>query len=262
MSRLKIGAFLSSFRLNFKEALQTASRIGLDGIQLSNLAQEITLEKMAAKQAADIQRMCADTHLVITAVCGDIGGFALLDEDEAKLRVQRTRRIMESASLLNVSIVQTHIGVISEDFNEKQMVLMRKCLDEIGKFGEKRGVFLAVETGPESTATMKRFLEAIQIPTIKVNYDPANLVMKGFDYIQGVGDLKDYIIHTHAKDGCPVRNDQGRKERPLGKGDVNFPLYIKAMDEIGYNGFYTIERECGENPVADIAEAKRYLEQF
>jgi sugar phosphate isomerase/epimerase len=262
MSKLKIGAVLSSFRLNCREALESAGRIGLDGIQLSNLAEEIMLEEISEKQASGIQRMCADNHLVVTAVCGDIGGFALEDEGEAKRRVQRTCRIMESASLLNVSIVQTHIGVISEDFTGKKMIIMRKCLDDIGGFGEKKGVCLAAETGPEPAAALKRFLNAIQNPAIKVNYDPANLVMNGFDCIQGVKDLKDYIIHTHAKDGCPVRDARGRRERPLGKGDVNFPLYIKAMNEIGYNGFYTIERECGENPAADIAEAKRFLEQF
>ncbi len=109
---------------------------------------------------------------------------------------------------------------------------------------------------------MKKFLDTIKIPTIKVNYDPANLAMNGFDYIGGVYELKDYIIHTHAKDGRKTPDEKGRKEQPLGKGEVDFPKYIKALDEIGFNGFYVIEREVGENPVEDITEAKRFIDQF
>lgn len=263
MGRLKVGAFLSSFRLDFKGALAKAEEIGLVGLQLSSLPDEIDVEKISSQKAAEITRMFGDHNLTISAVCGDIGGFAVDEEAEGKSRVERTKRIMDNTMMLDVSIVQTHIGFIPEDFNAKTVVIMRKCLEEIGKYGDKIGVYLATETGPEPAARMKKFLDTIQIPTIKVNYDPANLVMNGFDCIGGVYELKDYIIHTHAKDGKKDRTpDGGYDERPLGQGDVIFPHYIKAMDEIGFKGFYVIERESGANPTADIVEAKRFLDQF
>jgi sugar phosphate isomerase/epimerase len=262
MGRLKIGAFLSSFRLDFKSAIKKASEIGLSGLQLSNLRNEINVENITQKQAKEIIKIFKDHNLVISAVCGDIGGFAVDDDKVAKDRVQRTKKIMDITRMLGVNIVQTHIGFISEDFNDKKVVMIRKCLEEIGKYGEKVKVFFATETGPESPSTMKRFLDTIKIPTIKVNFDPANLVMNGFNHIEGVYELKDYIIHSHAKDGRKIPDEKGRKEQPLGKGDVNFPKYIKAMDDIGFNGFYVIEREVGENPVKDIEEAKKFLDQF
>ena len=131
---------------------------------------------------------------------------------------------------------------------------MTKALNELGVYAESFGTYLATETGPEDTSLMKKFLDALESQAIKVNYDPANLVMKNFDPLKGVNDLKDYIVHTHAKDG---KWDNG--EVPLGEGDVNFNDYIKAMDKIGYKGFYTIEREVGDNPVADIVQAKEFL---
>src|ERR1035437_5169178 len=262
MSRLKVGAFLSSFRLDVKSALAKAREIGLVGIQLSSLPPELNVEDISAKKAAEIIGIFKDHNLVISAVCGDIGGFALDDEREAGIRVERTRRIMDNTRRLGVGIVQTHIGCVPEDFNDKKVVIMRKCLEKIGQYGRKIGVVLATETGPEPASTMKRFLDTIRIPAIRVNYDPANLVMNGFDCIGGVAELKDYIVHTHAKDGRTTPDDKGRKEQPLGKGDVNFTEYIKAMDSIGYKGYYVIEREVGEDPAKDIEEAKRFLEQF
>lgn len=262
MARLKVGAFLSSFRLDFQSALDKAQSIGLDGIQLSNLKNEINVEDISEKKAEEIRRLFCDHNLAISSVCGDIGGFALDNEAEAKNRIARTKKIMEATKLLGSTIVQTHIGFIPEDFNHPKVVIMRKCMEEIGKYGRKIGVVLATETGPEPASTMKRFLDTVQIPTIKVNYDPANLVMNGFDCIGGVAELKDYIVHTHAKDGRKKEDAKGRKEQPLGQGEVNFPKYIQAMDAIGFKGFYVIEREVGETPDKDIAEAKRFLDQF
>ena len=86
-----------------------------------------------------------------------------------------------------------------------------------------------------------------------------------------------YIVHTHAKDGIklvdrdpeiiygvtPMPEDMEKidcfSEEPLGKGGVDFPAYLKALEEIGYKGFLTIERECGNDPAADIACAADFL---
>ncbi len=46
---------------------------------------------------------------------------------------------------------------------------------------------------------------------------------------------------------------------PLGQGNVDWDNYLKALHEIGYNGYLTIERECGENPAADIEMAANFL---
>ena len=49
------------------------------------------------------------------------------------------------------------------------------------------------------------------------------------------------------------------KEVPLGEGAVDFDAYLAALDDIGYKGFLTIEREVGDDPAADILTAKNHL---
>jgi len=107
--------------------------------------------------------------------------------------------------------------------------------------------------------------------------DPANLVMVvGDDPVKAVHTLKDYIVHTHAKDGRMIyardpevvygitNSDDvpvgpSHLEVPLGEGQVPFPEYLAALDEIGFKGFLTIEREVGEDPVGDISRAVEFL---
>jgi L-ribulose-5-phosphate 3-epimerase len=49
---------------------------------------------------------------------------------------------------------------------------------------------------------------------------------------------------------------------PLGQGDVPWEKYLNALHECGYQGWLTIERETGDNPAADIAEAICYLRRL
>ena len=98
-----------------------------------------------------------------------------------------------------------------------------------------------------------------------MNLDPANLVMMvGDDPVRAVYTLKDYIVHTHAKDGRQLRaagagGDAAFEELPLGKGDVDFPRYLQALADIGFRGFLTVEREVGDAPERDIQDALAFL---
>ena len=133
------------------------------------------------------------------------------------------------------------------------------ALEEIGAHSDEVGVFFASETGPESGAALASFLRGLKAKSIRANYDPANMVMRGFDPVQGVYDLGDLIVHTHAKDGIGPGPNRG--EVPLGEGDVPWPEYLRALKEIGYDRYLTIEREVGEDPAADIVTAANFLRE-
>ena len=117
---------------------------------------------------------------------------------------------------------------------------------------------------------------------VRVNFDPANLVMvTGDDPVGGVLTLGDYIVYTHAKDGIMLSFDRERVynffaeggiedlrleeyflEKPLGEGDVDFDSYIEALDAVGYTGYLTIERETGDDPAEDIRKAVVFLQRY
>ena len=62
-------------------------------------------------------------------------------------------------------------------------------------------------------------------------------------------------IIAAAKRGAPFI------ELPLGYGNVNWNAYLRALQDIGYKGFLTIERECGDDPAADITLAANFLRE-
>ncbi len=252
---MKIGVVDTNFRLPFESALQKAKEIGFEGVQIWVTGE---LDPANLKEDGQWLRKKVESYgLEISALCGDFGyGFAY--EEGLEWRIQKTKEYLRFAAELSAPIVTTHIGVIPEDKKSPEWDRLRRSLDEIGAYGEKVGAVLAAETGPEEPALMVEFFQSLNTTAIKINYDPANLVMMGFDPVKGVKTLAPYIVHTHAKDGVR-RSDGSVGEAPLGKGQVPWKEYLTALNEIGYKGFLTVEREVGENPIKDIEEAFAFL---
>jgi L-ribulose-5-phosphate 3-epimerase len=123
-------------------------------------------------------------------------------------------------------------------------------------------VTFAGETGPEKATVLKKLLDDVGSKGLGVNLDPANLVMvAGDDPVRAVRTLAKYIVHTHAKDGVQIAGgpEPSFKELPLGQGGVKWEAYLRALKAIGFDGFLTIEREVGDDPGKDIADAVAFL---
>ncbi len=258
MSKRKVGVMIESFRLGVKDGIRKAAEIKADGFQIfcTGLTEDgISPERLTGTGRADFRSFVDSSGLEISALCADyFYGFVTPEtNDEA---VAKSKACVDLAVDLGVGILTTHIGRIPDDENDVWAIGI-EALGELSIYAASKGVDFACETGPESGPVMKRFLDKIPEGAIRVNFDPANLVMGGFDHLDAVDSLKDYIVHTHAKDG--VRVDDKPAEVPLGEGSVDFPKYLAKLDDVGYDGFLTIEREVGDDPVTDIVKAVEFL---
>jgi len=254
MKKRKIGVMIESFRLGVKGGIMQAAKLGADGFQIYCTGGEMAPENMNAQARKDFRKFVADQGLIISALCADFGG-GFLNAAGNTQAIQRTKACMDLAADLGTNVITSHIGKLPAGEQDPQWQAAKTAIAELSLYGDKAGVAFATETGPESADHLLRFLRQIPGKSAKVNYDPANFCMYGFDHLGGVELLKDYIVHTHAKDGMHGKI----QEMPLGQGNVDFPQYIARMDKIGYRGFYTIEREVGEDPVRDIAMAVAFL---
>ncbi|MBQ5973646.1 MAG: sugar phosphate isomerase/epimerase, partial [Oscillospiraceae bacterium] len=197
-------------------------------------------------------------------------------------KIETSKRILELALELGTNVVTTHIGVVPADRGGAWGPLTEAC-GELGEFAAARGGVFAVETGPETPEVLGAFLDGLGTPGVGVNYDPANLVMvTGVDPAAGVAVLADKIVHTHAKDGVMLKKTDPKviydffaeggigdlrmedyfRELPLGRGNVDLRAWIAALADAGYQGFVTIEREVGADPVGDVALAVRTLREI
>ncbi len=276
MGRFPIGVIIDSFRTDIPTAVKKAAAVGAQGIQVYATRGEMAPENMNAAKISEFKKLVADNGLVISALCGDLGGggFSFAENNPAK--IEKSKRIIDLAKELGTDVVTTHIGVVPEDKNHDRYKVMQEACFELSRYADSIGAHFAIETGPETSAALKEFLDSLGSTGVGVNLDPANLVMvTGDDPAKAVYNLQKYIVHTHAKDGKQIFykdpeivyglkkdvivTEDSFIEVPLGEGSVNWKEYLAALEDIGFKGFLTIEREVGDDPEKDIRKAVEFL---
>ena len=277
MYQFPIGVIVDSFRTDTRTAILKAAALGAQGIQMYSTRGVNAPQNLTPSMRRELLDFVKSNGLCFSALCGDLGrGFSHADQNPEL--IEQSKRILDLAKDLETDVVTTHIGVVPEDPNCERYAIMQEACYELSRYADSLGAHFAIETGPETSAVLKQFLDSLNSTGVAVNLDPANLVMvTGDDPVQAVYNLKDYIVHTHAKDGVmlqrtnpeyiyrvtPMPEDiKGIKffqEVPLGEGSVDFKAYLAALEDIGYRGFLTIEREAGPDPAADILTAKNHL---
>ena len=277
MYKFPIGVMMESFRLPTLQAIEKAAEIGAQGIQMYATKGEHAPENMDTAARRELLNQLKANGLVFSAICGDLGhGFGNADLNPSL--IEKSKRILDMAKELECDIVTTHIGVVPTDPSHPRYAIMQDACGELARYADTLNAHFAIETGPETSATLKSFLDGLGSTGVAVNMDPANLVMvTGDDPVQAVYNLKDYIVHTHAKDGIKlldrdpeiiyglkniedvIQEGEAFREVPLGTGGVPFPAYLAALEDIGFKGYLTIEREVGADPAADIALAANFL---
>ena len=279
MQKFPIGIIIDSFRTDIPTAVKKAAECGAQGIQVYSTRGEMAPENLTSEKRKEFLKLVKDNGLTVSALCGDLGGGGFIHKDLNKERVEKSKRIIDLAKDLETDVVTTHIGVVPSDPNHDRYKIMQEACFELAEYADSINAHFAVETGPETSAVLKGFLDSLNSTGVGVNLDPANLVMvTGDDPVGAVHNLKKYIVHTHAKDGKQlffrdpeivygikkdvIVTDDSFIEVPLGEGNVDFPKYLAALEEIGYKGFLTIEREVGDNPEKDIKSAVNFLKEI
>lgn len=282
----KIGVIVDSFRVGVREGLVKAKNVGADGVQIYAVQGEMDPANLSATARKEWRTYIESLGLKISALVGDLGGHGFQDRTANLLKIEQSKRILDLAVELGTNVVTTHIGIVPDDRNGDVYESMHLACEELSRYATSMNAYFAIETGPETAAHLKQFLDGLGSKGVSVNFDPANMVMvTGDDPVQGVYTLKDYIVHTHAKDGVRLREVDPRlvygalgfepldheklaqmaesgeafREVPLGQGSVDWTAYLQALRDIGYEGYLTIEREVGEDPEADIAAAVKFL---
>ncbi len=128
---------------------------------------------------------------------------------------------------------------------------------------EKQIKFL-METGQETAGELRRFLEEMHHPALKVNFDPANMILydKG-DPLEAIKVLAPWIKHVHIKDALRTKTPgTWGLEVPWGEGEVGSDAFLRTLKEIGFNGALAIEREAGDDRFGDIKKAAERLSAF
>ncbi len=193
------------------------------------------------------------------------GTVGLVPPQYREKRIKKALEISDLAKELGINKVAAHIGFIPEDPKDPNYKPLVEAVSKIADKCAENGQDFCLETGQETAPTLLRFIKDVNRDNLKVNFDPANMILYGSgDPIEALELLGRYVVGVHAKDGkWPTKEGTLGTEYLLGQGDVGIERLIKKLKEIGYTGALTIEREItGERQIKDALAAKKLLERL
>lgn len=239
-------------------------------------------ETRNAEAAAAFLKKCADAGITVTAVFGGFEGesyadiatsartVGLVPEETRAARVQEMKEISDFTKLLKCNTVALHIGFVPHDTasaSYKNLIAATQdLLDHVAANGQQ----LNLETGQESADHLLHFISDVGRNNLFINFDPANMILYGTgEPIAALKKVGRYVRSIHCKDAkwaAPeVRGTGWGQEVPLGDGDVGMESYLRTLNEIGYSGPLTIEREIPQDrdrQKADIGHAVQLLTEL
>ena len=190
------------------------------------------------------------------------GGFG--DPATRPQRIERFKWALARTRELGLTDIMLHAGFIPEPGDAAR----KPFLDTLGQVSELArvvGITVAFETGQESASLLRQTLDELKCPNLKVNFDPANMLLYDKDDpLKAVELLAPDIRSVHLKDANrPVTPGTWGEEVPLGRGQTNTRAFVIALKRVGYQGPLCIEREVGtqEERFRDIEHGVRFLRE-
>ena len=257
--------------------MEIATELVVEGVHIGATGGGLDLEHKTRSERAEILQRIRGYGLEVSALIGWGGNVDLGEEEGLAENIAWGQRLNETAVDMAGGLWMAHVGIMPEDPSDPKWSRFRDALGQIVTHGASIGAVLALETGPEPPTVVRAMLEEINSPGLRINFDPANLLlwppviaqrhnvpfdyeaaMRDFDPVEGLRTLIPYVVHAHAKDSV-LHPDGSCEEVPLGTGMTNWPVLYSIFQEHHYTGFYAIEREVGEDAMGDVRKAVEFL---
>lgn len=191
--------------------------------------------------------------------------IGLVPRTTRQARIDALRQTSDFAKLIGIPQVQTHCGFIPENPKDALYDEAVLAIRQVAQHCASNGQNFLMETGQETPTTLLRAIKDVDVPTLGVGLDTANLILYGkanpADAVEIIGP---YVKSVHAKDGkWPTDPTKLGEEVLIGKGYVDFQRVFTRLHQIGYQGAITIERETsGPQQIEDVKNEKVYLEKI
>jgi sugar phosphate isomerase/epimerase len=210
-------------------ALETAGKWGLEGVQVSLTVKDgaLALLQPALQQIykAEVRR----TGISIASFClGDLNGVPLKSDPRAAAWLEQSLAVCKAMDVRLVLVPFFGKGELRNDAAGVESVI--KILKGLAPRAAKAGVVLALESYLSADDNLK-IITRVGSPAVAVYYDVANSQQAGNDIFKEIRALGPRIAQFHAKDLKGL----------YGKGSMDFPAVRKAMDDIGYGGWFVVE---------------------
>jgi len=164
------------------------------------------------------------------------------------------------ACRFGLSAVMFHAGFLPHDMDSVEFRKLADRIETMAAVFSAEALDLLFETGQETADDLWAFFDHMEgrgVSNIGINFDPANMILynKG-EPIEALRKLLPRVKSIHVKDAIRSTTlGQWGTDVPVGEGQVDWRAFIEVLAEGGYTGDMHIEREAGDERMADARKA-------
>lgn len=246
---LKIGIMWNTIGAGdtIREKFQLSKRAGFDGVEV--------MSHMNRKEVLEARD---DTGLEIPSVCNSKHWNIPLSSSDPATRKKGREALelsLEDASAYGADTVLLVPGRVDESTSYDDC--WYRSIEEIKKalpLAEKLKVTIAIENVWNnfilSPMEAVHYLDQFNSPYVKFYFDCGNILRYGWPE-QWINILGRRIAKVHIKEfSREIANEKGNSAGfgvQLREGDVNWSAVMKALDNIGYSDWITLEQRGGDS---------------
>lgn len=259
LSGIRVGIQLAGLRLPFRKALEAASRLRADCIEI-DARTEVRPDEMTGSASRQLRKLLGDLNLKVGAIRYTTSrGYETTDELDR--RIEGTQKAMKLAFELGANVVVNSAGHIDTAEISPSREILRGVLSDLGKYSQRVGAMLALETGAESLTTLGQLVDSLPQASVGIALNPGNLIVNGFS-LDDLPSVAQHVMLVHAKDGLPDRARGRGTQVPLGQGLAEFPRIMACLAEHSYRGCYIVERDMASDPISEFGASIKYLKSL
>ena len=240
--------------LPIKSAMEQASKMGFEGIELGIASQGVLTHNTSQAECEEIVREAEKHGLEISGVASGESWTTsptANDEDVRKKIIDLPQKALQITHWLGSDAYLFVPGAVEVFFLPDAEVIpydvcyqrASEAISQLVPVAEKLGVAIAVENVWNkfllSPLEMREFIDNFNTSQVGVYFDVGNVLLTGYPD-QWIRILGSRIKRVHIKDfKLSVGNADGFVD--LLEGDVDFEAVKQALSEINYDGYVTAE---------------------
>lgn len=261
MARFRIGIRPELLGGNLRRAIERARQIGYETLQLDAQG-ELAPEQLSQTGRQDLTRFIRSQGLQLSAWQFPVRLAPDVDP-HIDGRLQQLAATFRLAFQTQAPIVVASVGRIPADPEHPTRRILHEFLTDVAGLADRWGAVLAIETGNEPGEVLAALLRDVGAPTVQCTFDPANLVVKGYDPLAAFETLYDRIVHCHAWDArLDATSDTGTVVQ-FGTGDVPWRELVNYLREAAFAGSVIVEKlESGTQAAQAATVALQYLKRI
>ena len=254
------------------EVIDIAGRLGFGGIEWFCMPQHLPADTSPAR-ARELAARTRDAGHATVCLSTYVGGFADVDDAEAARQLEALDRYLALADTFDCPVLRvwpdTMGKKILEDPTDAQIeraaTWLARCTDRAAASGRTIGLEMHLALSAD-VAILDRLFAQVDRPNLAAIYDPGNICLAklphGADVVRRLGSR---IVHVQLKDvsrsrptpahlaGEPTVRYGGDFDLLFGEGELDLPPILAALDEVGYQGWFSVECHALPRPNLDSA---------